>query len=256
MDLRSMQQQHRAALDKLRPLVKKESLTEAETKEADDLEKRAGDLKARIQREERFQALEVASFKQDKPWEKEKRKFSLKNALASLLGQSVDDGFEREVQKELETRGAPRQGDRSCLVPLDIFKPKTEKRIVDSTDASELLQTTVFGAEYTPYLRQKSLLSSLGVRRIDASGAGMGKFNIPRMSTGVSSEYFTGDGGSTADDRITEADAAFDETTFEPHFLGIITSYSLRLLKEAGPGSQPDPSLAGRLGRKHRGGPK
>ena len=227
--LKDLKQNHRDILNKVRDiqtLSDKENrdLSTAENKEIDELFSKGEALKKDIERREKIKALEIADSNKDRPWENEKRQYSLKNALCILAGiKSVDTGYEREVSEELDKR-ATRKTSGVMVPALDMWKKKVETRVVNAQSA--LIQTTVKASEYVSALYEKTILDMLGVRRVSADG----NYSFPR-SSGVTAGWFSADGGSDSEDDITESDPTFTSVSQTPHYLAVMSGYTLAQIK-------------------------
>ena len=79
---------------------------------------------------------------------------------------------------------------------------------------------------YLPALYEASIIGALGVRQISATG----DFNFPRGSK-TTAGWISGD-GEGADSTLSTQDQTFTSTSVTPKFLGAITGWSLRQLKQ------------------------
>ena len=133
--------------------------------------------------------------------------------------------YEAEVHQELEKRN---KSDGGLLVPsAEIFgsDKQPEKRLVDNQ--SSLVSDPIKPELYLPSLYEASIMGALGVKKISATG----DFNFPKSSK-TTAGWITGDGGTDADDSLTEQDQSFTSQSVTPKFLGAITGWSLRQLKQ------------------------
>ena len=151
----------------------------------------------------------------------------------NLIKDRSQGGYELEVHKELEKRGAKTsyesvQGE-SILIPVEeLFKrPKLEKRIVGTPNEALISDPTREDLRIKA-LYERSIASRLGIKMI----SGTGRFRFP-VGGRVTANWFSGGGGSTAEDKIAESDQGFTGQEVVPHYLGSMTSWSLALLKES-----------------------
>ena len=241
MELRSLKQKHHETIEKVKALnlkQRKEGLTEAEDKELESLFNEGTKLKKDIESRQKFNALELQTLEKEhekRPWKTEKRKYNFSNALAMLLGdKSKDFGFEKEIDQELR-KGFHKKatGDQVLIPHENLWKnKKTEKRFVSSV--TNISTTDIAGEEYVQALYADSLFDRLGGRKISH----MGPYKFP-ASGGVTSSWFTGDGGDDSDDAPSESDPTYSSISQEPHFLGTYSGFSLSAIKNLVMGS-PD----------------
>lgn len=225
--LRELRSSHAEKLKRIKAFSVKDNLSESENREVESLYKETQSLKDKIEKRERIRDIELET-RDDRPWEKENRSYSLNSAIAVLLGDnSIDSGFEREVDQELRSKHRNRsQAEKSVMIPSDSMwgSPKKETRQVSNQQA--LIQQTIKWDQYTPALYEKSMFQELGVRMISNDG----KFSFPK-SSGVTSNWFTGTGGSNSQDSISESDPTYTEIVQEPHFLAVYTGWTIKQIK-------------------------
>ena len=236
--LRELRQKHHKGLEAIRALDKKideekRDYSAKENEEREKLFKECTDLKNKIEKREKVRSLELENAKansETNPWEGEGRKYSLTKAILMANGdRDIDFGFEKEIHQELRRKqNFNPSGDRSVLVPRDellSFGRKPEKRIVSGETA--LIQDTIRGEETIPSLKERNFWEDLGVTILQAAG----KFEIPR-SGGVDSDWVSGSGGSTADDKIVDETPDYDSVEFSPKHLAVSSAWSLSQVKE------------------------
>ena len=224
MELRSLLQKHNETLEKIKSLNKIQetrALSGAEDKELESLFTEGTKLKKDIEQRERIRDLQLNQ--SELIPERERREYSLSNALKALATGRALSGYEAEVQTELEKRGARSQNGQGVLIPTeDFFRGKRlEKRVVNAQSA--LISDPIKPSEFLPALYEKSVIDRLGIKRITATG----KFTFPKAGT-VASGWFDASGTGS----LVEGDTAFTSGAVEPHYLGIITGWSLKQVME------------------------
>ena len=129
-----------------------------------------------------------------------------------------------EIHEQLEKRTKSDGG--LCVPSAEIFgkPPESEKRLVD--DQTSLVDDYIKPELYLPSLYESSITNSLGLKMISATGS----YNFPRGS-GTTAGWIDGSGAG-ADSLLSTQDQSFTSTSVEPHFLGCITGWSLRQLKQ------------------------
>ena len=222
--LQSLRKKRIEAIEFVKKLNAKDSLTEAENKE---LETRWNEAKALEKRISIYEQQEKESLSKQPIMEpKAKPKYSLYRAIKCLWeGKS---GLEGETHKELENRGATSSGNGLLVPTAELFgaPPQAkEQRIVDGQAA--LVDDGVREDLRVTALYERSIAKMLGIKFISATG----NFRFPTGNK-VTAGWITGDGGSSANDKLSEQDSEWMSTSVTPHFLGAITGWSLKLLKE------------------------
>ena len=222
--LREIKRKRVEAIEAIKALNKKEKLTEAEDKQLEARWTEAKALEKRIASIEEIERQELAK-QPIVPSKKETRQYSLLKAI-ECARRSQYIGYEGEVAQEIEKRGStPSAG--GFMVPVsELFPRKTEKRLVDNQPA--LISDGVREDLRLTALYEKSIAGVLGIKQINATG----NFRFPTGSK-VTAGFITGDGGSSADDKLSEQDTSFTSQSVSPKFLGAYTSWSLKLLKES-----------------------
>ena len=226
MKIIEMKRKHADMLGKIRELSKEDrSLSEEQEQELDTLYTECSDLKNKIEKRERLKELEVRQNDVDFVPDKEKRQYSLVNAVKCLVT-GKHEGYEAELHREYEKRGVSVSREGNFLIPThEIFGKPLETRVVDNQSA--LVSKPMKPELYLPALFENSIVDKLGLRRISATGS----FKYPRASK-TTAAWFTGDGGSATEDSLTEQDPTFTSVDVAPKFLGAITGWTLRQLKQ------------------------
>ena len=223
-DLRMWKDNHNKVIEKMKALSslankEKRDFTSAESEDYSKLEKEAGDLKEKIEREHRFTSLQLVNEEQQDIPKSEKRTYSLTNAIQCLLSGKRSGSYECEVHQSLEKRSV--HTGEGFLIPTSHILPTKEKRIVDSTETN-LISDPLKAEEYLKALYEANLSNVLGMHRVTAKG----EFHFPK-SGGATSGWFAGDGS----DSIAESDPTYSQLQVRPKFLGTITGWSLKILK-------------------------
>ena len=225
MLLRELKQEHAKHLKAIKALDAKEELSEAESQELETRMTECESLAKKIERRHKLERLDLKTIETEIP-RSEKRSYSFAKAIECLIkGKTHSGSYEAECHQELEKRTKSGGG---FLVPSQELFGRVgppEKRIVDNQSA--LVSDPIKAELYLPALFEQSIIGSLGVRRISATGS----FNFPRSSK-TTAGWISGDGGDDAADKLSEQDQTFTKTSVEPHFLGAITGWSLRQLKQ------------------------
>ena len=234
MNIRELKQAHASNIKWFKALddkLEKENRTQ-NSDEKLEYEKRFTEtekLKERIETAERHKHLFLEkSGLENEISPREKRKYSVTNAIKVITNEAKGGSYEKECSQELEKRTKSTQG--GFLVPTkEIFGkttfPEREKRIVDNqpaiVDDPLRPELTLLG------LYENSIMDQLRVTKISAEGT----FNFPTGDS-VSAGWFSGTGGSASTDKMTEDDVTFTSTEVSARFLGVATGWSLKMLKE------------------------
>ena len=226
-NLRELKAEHHKEIQALRGLADKTG--ESVDKEIESRMAKAESLKAQIERREKIKALEQSQPPAE-PWAKEKRSFSLKSAVDALTGRKALSGYEAEVSQEIERRQSfNSQGVRIPASALFGEPRRLEKRAVDNQ--TSLFSDPIKPEEMLPALRERSIMSRLGMRMISA----VGRFSFP-VTSGSEAGWFSGDGGSASGDSITMSDPTFTSIESRPKFLAVMSGWSLAQLKNMSEG--------------------
>lgn len=221
MTLRQLRKSKTELIEKVKALNAKESLTESENSE---LEKRWAEAKALDTRITVMEETEKSELeKQPIVPKKEQREYSLLNAINCL--ERGRKGYEAEVERELEKRTGRSANSGGMLIPLSALfpKPKLETRIV-SDGQTALIDNQVREELQIKALYERSIAKLLGIKMI----TGMGDFRIPTSSK-LSAGWVVGDGS----DSLGDQDISVSSQDVKVHFLGGISGWSMKLLKES-----------------------
>jgi len=165
--------------------------------------------------------------------EKEKRSFSVARLLAHAAGdRDVNASFELECSREVEKRIGGRNKPGSVLLPIDIadITNRMSQRDLSyaggATAGANLVGTNLLASEWEGMLRNQSIASQIGVRRMTVSG---GNVTFPRQ-TGAATAYWPGEATT-----FTESNQTFGLVTAMPNEVGTWTDISRRLLVQSTP---------------------
>lgn len=224
MLLREMKQKHNEHLKAIKVLDAKEELSEKESKELETRMTECEALTKKIERRNKLELLESKTIEDQIP-QSEKRSYSLAGAIKLLINGKRQGSYEAECHQELEKR--QKTGEGGVLVPSkelwgDPGQP--EKRLVDNQ--SSLVSDPLRPEFYLPALYEQSIVGALGIRRVSATGS----FNFPKSSA-TTAGWISGDGAG-ADSTLSTQDQTFTSQSVTPKFLGAITGWSLRQLKQ------------------------
>lgn len=161
--------------------------------------------------------------------EKEKKAYSVVRMLAHIAGEKVDAGLEIEASRALETKIGPKKDAKSLYLPFDIADTLNRRDLSyagGATAGANLVGTNLLANEWEGMLRNKSIASQIGVRRLTVNG---GNITFPRQ-TGAATAYWPGEGGA-----FTESNQTFGLVTAMPNEVGTFTDVSRRLLVQSTP---------------------
>jgi HK97 family phage major capsid protein len=163
----------------------------------------------------------------DRDFDREMRSFSIVRAIAAQVpGLNVDAARERELSQEIARRaGRPFQG---IAVPMTIFHEPVESRVLTTTTpaggpGSNLIQTTVDGAQFIDRLRAALAVRRLGARIL--SGL-QGNLDIPRLKASATT------GWVAENTPLTPSDHQFDKVSLTPKHAGALTELSRNMLMQ------------------------
>jgi len=149
---------------------------------------------------------------------------------AALTGDwtSREAGLVRELSSEVEKSGISKTAERSFFVPFSALSKRATYVTSGATTGGNLVATDLLADDFIEYLRNNSVLLSLGVRTMPGL---VGNVAIPRRS-GVASTYYL----STQTTAITQAESTFDQVTMTPKNLAALSKYSRQTLLQGTPG--------------------
>ena len=149
---------------------------------------------------------------------------------AALTGDwtSREAGLVRELSSEVEKSGISKTAERSFFVPFSALAKRATYVTSGPTTGGNLVATDLMADEFIEYLRNNSVMLSLGVRSMPGL---VGNVAIPRRS-GVASTYYL----STQTTAITQSESTFDQITMSPKNLAALSKYSRQTLLQGTPG--------------------
>lgn len=164
---------------------------------------------------------------------REKRNFSIVNAIRAQLpenmreGVEVDAGYEREVSQEI--------GKRSGKSPKGVYIPMTgapiagmQKRdLAFGGSGANLVETQLLQADFINLLRNRTQVLKLGAKLLTGL---VGNVAIPAQTAGATAAWVAENAP------LAESDQTFAQLLMSPHQVGIWTKMSRRLLLQATPG--------------------
>ena len=159
----------------------------------------------------------------------ERAKYSITAGIrAALTGDwsSREAGLVREMSKEVEKSGISKTAERSFFVPFSALRATYVTS--GPTTGGNLVATDLLADDFIEYLRNNSVMLSLGVRSMPGL---VGNVAIPRRS-GVASTYYL----STQTTAITQSESTFDQVTMSPKNLAALSKYSRQTLLQGTPG--------------------
>ena len=151
---------------------------------------------------------------------RERQQYSLLRAFRAMANHSSSGSFEREVSQELQRRyGLADTG--GLYIPSDLGSRAW-------TGNDSLIPTEHHAEEYVSYLRERSVLVSLGARTL--SGL-RGNVDIPK-GTGGATTYWG------VDKDITASDYTFGNVTMSMKQVGALTTVPRSLLMQSSPDAE------------------
>jgi HK97 family phage major capsid protein len=162
--------------------------------------------------------------------DRELRNYSLLRAVAGQAGLPVDDGFEREVAREVEKKSGRSFEGRA--VPLEVFtRAPYEQRVVTTGlpaggPGSNLISTDYRGDQFIDILRPKSVVYRAGATLLDGL---VGNVAIPALKTSTGFAWIAENSGLTA------SDPEMVQVTLSPKHGGGVTEYSRNMLQQSDP---------------------
>ena len=180
---------------------------------------------------ERLGAKPIETVKPVEMAERETANYSITAGIrAALTGDwsSREAGLVRELSKEVEKSGISKTAERSFFVPFSALSKRATYVTSGPTTGGNLVATDLMADEFIEFLRNNSVLLSLGVRTMPGL---VGNVAIPRRS-GVASTYYL----STETTAITQSESTFDQVTMSPKNLAALSKYSRQTLLQGTPG--------------------
>lgn len=148
-------------------------------------------------------------------------RFSLARAIAGAAGLSVDWGFEREVQQELQQRSG--RAPKGVLIPTEIF----ERRVLTSTgDGAAIVPTDHRPELYISALTAASVVRGLGATVLTGL---TGNIDIPRESASPAIGWVAENAA------LPTGDPDFDSVTLSPKHAGAISEWSRNMVMQSSP---------------------
>lgn len=146
--------------------------------------------------------------------------YSVLRGLRSMLNGRID-GFEAEVQQELEQRrGASAEG---LLIPWNLpARRSNERRDIGSSNAASLIPT-ITAPTMIDVLRNRMAVVAMGGTVLDDM---VGNFEIPKK-TATSAAYWVAEGSAP-----TESTPTTGQVAFSPETVGTFVDITRRLLKQ------------------------
>ena len=161
----------------------------------------------------------------------ERARYSITAGIRAALSgdwSSREAGLVRELSKEVQrTSGVSARAEKSFFVPFSALTRATYVTSGAST-GGDLVATELLADEFIEYLRNNSVMLSLGVRTMPGL---VGNIDIPRRS-GVASTYYL----STETTAITQSESTFDQVAMSPKNLAALSKYSRQMLLQGTPG--------------------
>lgn len=157
------------------------------------------------------------------------KRYSLTRAIAGQAGLAVDDGYEREVSKELARRSGRTPG--GIFAPLAAMNPTVETRITTTTTPGGFPGGNVIGSYLDPALFIPPLYAALKVREAGARViTGLtSNVDIPRQSQSVVGSWVA------ENSNLTFTDPGFDRVSLRPKHYGTISEFSRNMLLQSSP---------------------
>jgi len=159
----------------------------------------------------------------------DKKKYSLSKVIRFLSDPNcgVDAGYEREIHQEMEGKGFATTAGGLC-VPFSAFTLEKKESSVSGT-GSNLVATNLAEGSFIEVLRSRSVIAGLMPTMLTGL---VGDVSIPTKTAGSTAYWFAGDGADT----ITSSDMTLSSVSMTPRFLGGLSGYSHKLLKQSTPG--------------------
>lgn len=163
--------------------------------------------------------------------QKDQARYSITAGIrAALTGDwsSREAGLVRELSREVEKSGVSRTAERSFFVPFSAMNQRNTYVTSTNNIGGNLVATDLLADDFIEFLRNNSVMLSLGVRTMPGL---QGNVAIPRRS-GVSNTFYL----STETTQITQSNSTFDQVTMNPKNLAALSKYSRQTLLQSTPG--------------------
>jgi HK97 family phage major capsid protein/HK97 family phage prohead protease len=163
--------------------------------------------------------------------QKDQARYSITAGIrAALTGDwsSREAGLVREMSREVEKSGVTKTAERSFFVPFSALAKRATYVTSGPTTGGNLVATDLLADDFIEFLRNNSLMLSLGVRTMPGL---VGNVAVPRRS-GVANTYYL----STQTTAITQSESTFDQVTMAPKNLAALSKYSRQTLLQGTPG--------------------
>jgi len=237
MTLRDLIEKRDAAVGRMRALNDSPEgadgdLSEAQDKEFSELRGDLAKLDERIGRQrlideaDRQAAGEPIAGNADTNWEREKREFSLRRAIAAQVPDlNIDAGREREISEELARRnGGAVQGIR---VPMEVF----ETRVITSALPSggpggNVIATNLLDRQFIDMLRDAMVVERAGARTLRGL---VGNADIPQQSVASTAEWIAENGA------LSGSELEIDQVSLTPKHVGCLSEFSRNMLLQSTP---------------------
>lgn len=198
-----------------------EDWNDEQRKEVEDNQAELTKITADLEQRKHIETLDTEYAKRSEPvtgkgdgFDAQCAKFSIRKALASMLGESVDAGLEKECSAELCKRDG-RDKSSGFVVPMQAF----ERRVQTTTSSANIIEPNYLPQEFAAPLRDSLISSRLGVRVLSGL-TGRQQVKIPRQATSGSTAYVAENAA------IASSDVTFDQVTADPKTLAGMREWS------------------------------
>jgi len=159
----------------------------------------------------------------------DRKRYSLSKAIRYLADpkSGVDAGYEKEIHDEMVSKGFNTTAG-GFAIPFEAFRNVRKDATVGGT-GSNLVATDHLATGFIDVLRNRSVIAGLVPTVLDGL---VGDVSIPKKTASTTGYWFAGDGA----DSITESDITLSAVSLTPHFLGGLSDFSYKLLKQSTPG--------------------
>lgn len=165
----------------------------------------------------------------DKNFEVATRAFNISRAIAGAAGLGVDDGYEREISRELcKRRGRPVEG---IMIPFAAFHRPIERRVLSPAGSGAgLVGTFLDESQYIDALRAALVIARLGARYLTGLDT---QVDLPAL-TATATATWVADGSAVP----TDTTESFGKVSLRPHTLGGIVEMTRNQLLTSTPAVQ------------------